>query len=343
MRYNGDMYVAYLILSALVAAALVLIAAMVPARTGVSTYELRRRSSSGSRDAAYELRRETLIADLYSLRRLISACLLVLFVLLSVGAWGMLGGALVSFIFAILYSKLATVSVVRNVAQRLYAENEQRVLDTIERHPRAMRALRSVVWVEQRQMLSSREELEHLVRESQGILREQDKRRIVNSLHFDERTVEEIMTPRGVVSTIKKDDMVGPYVLNDLHQTGHSRFPVIDGDIDHVVGILYTRDLITLGDHASKTAGELMDDHVYYINADQTLNHALTAFLKTHRHLFIVVNGYRETAGVVTLEDVTEALLGYKIVDEFDQHDDLRVVAERVAHKNNNPPHAVNV
>ena len=59
--------------------------------------------------------------------------------------------------------------------------------------------------------------------------------------------------------------------------------------------------------------------------------------------MFIVVNECRETAGVVTLEDVVEALLGYKIIDEFDQHDDLRAVAERSARHNNNPPHAADV
>lgn len=343
MRYNTVMYVALFILAIMTLVALVLVSAVAPVRTGVSIYELKRRSEAGNSAAAYELKREISIADLYSLRRLLTAFLLVLFAVLVIGAIGLWWGAFVALGAALLYSKIATIGVIRAISQKIYQENEETLLQRIERHPKLMRVLRSVVWVEQRQVLSSREELEHMVRDSQGILHEQDKRRIVNSLHFDERKVEEVMTSRGALSTIKKDDIVGPYILNDLHQTGHSRFPVIDGDIDHIVGILYTKDLITLGDKVSKSAGDLMDGHVYYINADQTLNHALTAFLKTHRHMFIVVNGYRETAGVVTLEDVIEALLGYKIVDEFDQHDDLRAVAERNARKNNNPPHATNV
>lgn len=337
------MYVVYFILSVIVATLIILISSVSPARTGMSTFELSRRKGLGSNDAGYELRRETMIADLYSLRRIATAVFLVLFVLLSVGAWGPVWGALVSVVMALTYGRIAVFGPIHSIAMKVYEENEARLLSFIEKHPGVLGLVRSVVWIEQRQMLSSRDELEHLVSESQGILREQDKRRIVNSLHFDERTVDEIMTPRGVMSYVKKDDVVGPLILNDLHHTGHSRFPVIDGDIDHVVGLLYTRDLITLKDKDSKTAGQLMDDHVYYINTDQTLNHALTAFLKTHRHMFIVVNEYRETAGVLTLEDVIEALLGYKIVDEFDQHDDLRAVAERVSHKNNNPPHATNV
>ena len=59
--------------------------------------------------------------------------------------------------------------------------------------------------------------------------------------------------------------------------------------------------------------------------------------------MFIVVNQYRETAGVLTLEDCIEALIGRKIIDEFDAHDDLRVVAERQARRNNNAPGSVDV
>lgn len=337
------MHVIYLLLSLFVGSLLILIASISPVRTGVSTFELVRRKNLGNKDAAHELRRETMIADLYSLRRLCVGVLLVAFVFMSIGAWGFGWGAVVAFLFAAVYGKIATLTIVHAIAMKVYEENEPALLKMIEANPVLMHYLRSVVWLDQRQMLSSRQELEHIVKESQGILHEQDKRRIIHSLHFNERTVQEIMTPRGVLSTVKGTDIIGPYVLNALHQTGHSRFPVIGEDVDHVIGILYTRDLMTLADKDTKTAAEVMDDHVLYINCNQTLDHALNAFLKTHRHMFIVVNEYRETAGVLTLEDVMEALLGYKIVDEFDQHDDLRAVAARVAHKNNKPPHATNV
>jgi magnesium and cobalt transporter len=132
-------------------------------------------------------------------------------------------------------------------------------------------------------------------------------------------------------------------VLDELHKTGHSRFPVIDTDIDHIVGVLHIKDLLRVGAKDSETAEQAMEKRVFYINQEQTLDHALAAFIKTRHHLFVVVNGYRETAGVLTLEDVMEALLGREIVDEFDLHDDLRAVAARSAKDNNNPPQAVNV
>jgi CBS domain containing-hemolysin-like protein len=78
-----------------------------------------------------------------------------------------------------------------------------------------------------------------------------------------------------------------------------------------------------------------MEPRVFYIKNTQTLRHALAAFLRTRHHLFIVVNEFQETVGLITLEDVIESLLGKKIVDEFDAHEDLRAVAARNPHGNN--------
>jgi Mg2+/Co2+ transporter CorC len=61
--------------------------------------------------------------------------------------------------------------------------------------------------------------------------------------------------------------------------------------------------------------------------------HFLQAFLKTKRHLFIVVNGFEEVIGIVTIEDVIEQIIGQPIMDEFDQYQDLRAVAIRMADK----------
>ena len=77
------------------------------------------------------------------------------------------------------------------------------------------------------------------------------------------------------------------------------------------------------------TAEKAMDSGINYIRQDQTLNQALAAFLKTHKHLFIVVNESRETVGLLTLNDVIQELIGHPIIDEFDTHDNLHAVAKR--------------
>lgn len=324
-------------------ALLILVASMIPRRAVLSNFELERRRDQGSETAAEELAREVLLDDVMSLKHVAEALLLVIVVLLSVGALGVFFGTLIAVVIALEYGRIARIEFIHTWANRLYEQWEPAILGFVERTPQFIKLLRTVDQAVPETEISSREELEYLVDQSGQILTDDEKKLITNSLSFNEKRVEAIMTPRGVIETIPKGELVGPLLLDELHKTGHSRFPVIDGDIDHVVGVLHIKELLTLTDKKTRTAEQAMDAHVYYINQDQTLDHALAAFIKTRHHLFIVVNGYRETAGILTLEDVMESLLGREIVDEFDLHDDLRVVAARNAKSNNNPPHATNL
>jgi CBS domain containing-hemolysin-like protein len=140
------------------------------------------------------------------------------------------------------------------------------------------------------------------------------------------------MTPRHDIIGISKTDFLGPLMLNDLHKVGHSWLPVMDGDLDHIIGILNIKGLMTLDKKKSVTVDKAMQSKVYYVRDDQTLHHALVALLHTHHHLLIVINEARETVGILTLEDIIEALLGRQIVDEFNEHDNIRAVAAQKSH-----------
>lgn len=322
---------------------LTLVASIAPRRAVLSIFELERRRVQGSATAASELERELQIDDVLSLKHAAEALLVVIVALLSVGGFGIVLGVLVALLVSLLYGRLARTELVHGWASRLYEQWEPAILSFITRTPHFIKLIRTISLAAPETEVSSREEIEHLVEGAQHVLTDDERKLITNGLQFKDKRVEEIMTPRGVIETIKKEEIIGPLLLDELHKTGHSRFPVIAGDIDHVVGVLHIKELLTLDDKDTKTAGKAMEKHVYYINQNQTLDHALAAFIKTRHHLFIVVNGYRETAGILTLEDVMEALLGREIVDEFDVHDDLRIVAERNARDNNNPPQATNV
>lgn len=322
---------------------LVVIAAMSPRRSVLSNFELDRRSKNGNESAAAELKREILFDDIVSIKRVLEALFLVFTVIAAVGAFDSVFGVLVGVGVALLYGRVAHFEPVRTIAMRVYEHIEPGLLQFVEHYPSLGTLIRTNTTSAVNCQVSSRQELEHLIDQSAGILTADEKKFITNGLHFNEKKVEDIMTPRGVVETIAKDEIIGPLVLDELHKTGHSRFPVIDTNIDHIVGVLHIKDLLRVGAKDSETAEQAMEKRVFYINQEQTLDHALAAFIKTRHHLFVVVNGYRETAGVLTLEDVMEALLGREIVDEFDLHDDLRAVAARSAKDNNNPPQAVNV
>ena len=92
--------------------------------------------------------------------------------------------------------------------------------------------------------------------------------------------------------------------------------------------MLYWRDLVG-ADTSKKTAGELCNKKVFYLNDRDKLDDALNAFLKTKRHLFVVTNEFEEVEGVASIEDILEEIIDEEIVDEFDRYEDMREVARK--------------
>lgn len=152
-----------------------------------------------------------------------------------------------------------------------------------------------------------------------------------NALTFADKTVGDVMTPRRVVKMVNNEDDLGPILMAELHDSGFSRFPVYAGKQDNIVGTLFLRDLLHVrkgGKVSSKQRGPAL-----YLHEEQSLYDALQAILKTHHHLFVVVNSFEEYAGIITIEDVLEQIVGEQIVDEFDEYEDMRAVAKITARK----------
>ena len=332
------MFTFLVILLVIIFIKLVLITGIHLSPSHTSMFELERRRATDDKEAMSELRKQQLTPDILSLQRVVTALLLVVFVLLSVVTFEWFFGIIISAVVALEYGAIARIGFLQRWGQKLYDKYEQQILQFVEKFSGVFRLVRSAVAEQAVPRLHSKQELEHLVLESGAVLSHDERKLITNSLKFDDKKVSEIMTPNSAIDSISKRELLGPLVLDDLHKTGHSRFPVIDGDINHVVGIIYIQDLLTVdAKRRSTTAEKAMEPRVFYINNDQSLQHALAAFLRTRHHLFVVVNEFRETVGLLSLEDVIEALLGRKIIDEFDSHEDLRMVALRNPRGNNDP------
>ncbi|NLA43055.1 CBS domain-containing protein [Candidatus Saccharibacteria bacterium] len=328
-----------LILAGLAYAGLIFTVGVQPYRSKLSRFELKRRQSNKEKEAEKHQLRERYYDDLVAWQRIISGLLLTLFVLLLVNSLGWVFGVLLAVLGVVEYSAIAKFPIFRRWSQKFYDKLEPSLLSFAQKNGGRLSFLRGVKGGSSLTDVSvgSREELINLVKHSGKLLNSEEKRLVESGLTFGSVAVADVMTPRSVIDSVSKDELLGPLILDELHKTGHSRFPVIDGDIDHVVGVLHLRNLISLKDKQSAKAGAAMKTPVFYIKDNQNLQHALAAFLKTSNLLFVVVNEYRETVGIITLEDVLEALLGRKIMDEFDAHEDLRAVAARNP-KNNNTP-----
>lgn len=150
-----------------------------------------------------------------------------------------------------------------------------------------------------------------------------------STLVFGDKLIRDSMTPRRVVKMVAVDDDLGPVVMDELHKSGHSRFPVYEGNEDNIIGLLFLRDLIRR--RSGGKVRNVMKKQALYLHEDQSLYDALQAVLKTHCHLFIVVNNFEEYVGIITIEDVLEQIVGQAIVDEFDEYENMRAVAALTA------------
>lgn len=152
---------------------------------------------------------------------------------------------------------------------------------------------------------------------------------LAHALSFGDKLVSDVLIPKRVVQMVSADETVGPILMEELHKSGHSRFPVYDGKKDNIVGVLYLRDLIMNKHHGAVRS--VMKPQLTFVHEDFTLYQTLQAFIKTKQHLFLVVDNFEEFVGIITIEDVLEQIVGKVIMDEFDSYEDLLAVAQKAA------------
>jgi len=174
--------------------------------------------------------------------------------------------------------------------------------------------------VEGHERLMAAEELEMIVAESVegGLILDDEEEIIRNIFDFSERTVGQVMTPRRKIQAIP---VTGPRdeLLKIVTESRHSRFPVYDGDLDHIVGILHLKDLIR---QTMRPTGpfdlRLILRATPEVPEDYPVDRMLAAFKNEKLHMAIVRDEFGGIAGIVTLEDLVEEVVG-EVRDEFDQ------------------------
>ena len=328
----------FAVLAIVVFLALILVTAMRPTVSQFSLSELKRRAKT-SQQYRRELKRFQYYAEIMTLFRSAQAMLLIIGAFLFVGGFGWVLGVLLACMVALLYPGLARVRLLQPVSKKLYLHSEPYVFTIVVRMQKLLRFIRHPHMVNPHETVTihSIEELTEIVTNSSDVLGPNERKLLASAIAFPGKQVGDYMTPRSSIDFVKKNEFLGPLVLDELHKLGHSRLPVISNDLDHVVGILQTHSLLSLDVKKSISAEKMMEETVYYIHEDDTLEHALAAFLRTRHHLFIVINSLRETVGLITLEDVIETIIGRRIVDEDDIHADIRAVAMHKGQSNNNP------
>ncbi len=164
----------------------------------------------------------------------------------------------------------------------------------------------------------SDEELRILVSASakQGKLDESERVIVGNALDFADTLVRQVMVPRTEIVAVPEElDLAGLIAIARQHRL--SRFPVYRDDLDHIVGVVHVKDLVGV-DRGSRAKAHDVMRRVPAIPETLRLDQALAEFRRQHAQLAIVIDEYGGTAGLVTLEDVMEELVG-EVGDEFEK------------------------
>lgn len=162
-------------------------------------------------------------------------------------------------------------------------------------------------------------ELKYIVEsiEEEGVLEESESEMVRSALDFDEKTAEEILTPRVDVTFINISDSQEK-IKDIIIENRYSRIPVYEDTVDHIVGILHTRDYLeSLADGKAPDLRDIMQTP-YFVFRTQQLSKILNAFKRTKIHLAIVTDEYGGTLGIVTMEDLLEEIVG-EIWDEDEE------------------------
>ena len=175
---------------------------------------------------------------------------------------------------------------------------------------RVVRAIRGEPW--------SREEIHDLLQQAESVFDEDEQDMLNGVLEVAETQVREVMIPRSQMVVIELDQNLDE-MLKTIIDSGHSRFPVIGEDRDEVLGVLLAKDLLR---HFSGSNGLELDLQsmlrpAAVIPESKRLNALLKEFRASHNHMAIVVDEYGGVAGLLTIEDVLEEIVG-EIDDEHD-------------------------
>lgn len=165
--------------------------------------------------------------------------------------------------------------------------------------------------------------------EDEGVLKEQESDVIENILLLDKIKIKEILTPRTVVFALDRNRSIKDIVENEPAIFKFSRVPVYEGSIENITGIVMTKKIFKQALKDDTVSLKSVEKDIFKMSENLPVSKALDLFIKKKEHMFLVLDSYDQTEGIVTLEDCVETILGVEIVDESDSDADMREVAKQ--------------
>lgn len=199
------------------------------------------------------------------------------------------------------FVKLLTIST--NVISKMFGVNSEESEDITEE--------------EIRMMINAGEE--------KGTIESQEKEMINNIFEFNDKIVSEIMVPRNDIFAIDMNATISGMIETLTEDDKYSRIPVYEGTVDEIKGIVYVKDLITARKRGNTKVKHIMKD-AYYVSETKPVDELFNELRKNKKQLAIVIDEYGGTAGIVTMEDILEEIVG----EIYDEYDDVEYKYEKI-------------
>lgn len=279
-------------------------------RSQYSEFELYRRQDMGDSHAAFGLKRIKALPQLLGLQVSAVWLLMMCMAWLCVVAFGWVGGVGASVVGLLTLSIMSKFGVLKRTSQKIYRKYENSIIQFVLAHKKSLDPIMPLVdQHEASHGIGSREELEHIIRESRSLVTKDEASVMERSLTFFGRNAESIMTPIAEVTTVEAGELLGPLVLDDLHRTGHTLFPVTNGN--EIVGLLDIADSVGLRSHESPAVRDTMRHEMIRVTQDEPLDEVLRIFIDTKQPCVLVMREDREIVGLISLGDIVRSLTGW--------------------------------
>ncbi|MBQ9085291.1 MAG: HlyC/CorC family transporter [Clostridia bacterium] len=173
------------------------------------------------------------------------------------------------------------------------------------------------------------EELVSIIEEAEesGDIDEDESTLIKSAIEFNELEVGDIFTPRIDITAVRSD-ITKEELAREFSESGYSRLPIYEEDLDNIIGIVYYKDFFTTSFKQNTPISEIIKP-VMYVTKTQKISDLLRDLQEKQRHLAVVTDEYGSTAGIVTLEDILEEIVG----EIWDEHDEIIEEIKEIASK----------
>jgi len=159
----------------------------------------------------------------------------------------------------------------------------------------------------------TRDEIRNMIKtgEREGVLDEEEREMLNRTLRFNNTIAKEVMTPRLDVTAVSKDVDIAEAIETCI-QSGHARLPVYEGSLDNVIGVVHIRDLVRDLNYGENEQLELADliEPTLHVPESKNVDDLLKEMRKNRMHMVVVIDEFGTTEGIVTMEDLTEEIVG---------------------------------